>query len=184
MAQGQAPCNLCPPGGTQVWQALQKLCQRAETTPPAITTPHRVRIDASACIGCYKCIPVCPVDAIVGAPRHLHQVNLAACTGCDLCLPVCPVDCISRVEANDASIHYHPPHQIYRTRQRAWDAHQHTVRRPVSSSQPALRAPPRTTGNQALVARLTHAIARAKKLGDSHTQERLEQQLQGLSRLQ
>jgi Na+-translocating ferredoxin:NAD+ oxidoreductase subunit B len=46
------------------------------------------------CIGCTKCIDVCPTDAIVGAPKQLHAVISSACTGCDLCLPPCPVDCI------------------------------------------------------------------------------------------
>jgi len=61
--------------------------------------PRRVaRIDNDTCIGCTKCILACPVDAIVGAPRHQHHVLADRCTGCDLCLPPCPVDCISMVE--------------------------------------------------------------------------------------
>jgi electron transport complex protein RnfB len=52
------------------------------------------QVDAEACIGCARCLPVCPVDAILGAPRFLHTVIGAECTGCALCLPSCPVDCI------------------------------------------------------------------------------------------
>jgi len=46
------------------------------------------------CIGCARCLPACPVDAIVGAPRRMHTVIEAECTGCGLCLAACPVDCL------------------------------------------------------------------------------------------
>lgn len=51
-------------------------------------------IDESRCIGCAKCLVVCPTDAIVGAERYLHTVIAQECIGCALCLPPCPVDCI------------------------------------------------------------------------------------------
>jgi electron transport complex protein RnfB len=43
------------------------------------------------------CLPACPVDAIVGAPRLMHTVIGSHCTGCELCLAPCPVDCIAMV---------------------------------------------------------------------------------------
>ena len=46
------------------------------------------------CIGCTKCIQACPVDAIIGGPKHMHTVLDDLCTGCELCIPACPVDCI------------------------------------------------------------------------------------------
>ena len=52
------------------------------------------RIDEADCIGCTMCIRACPVDAIVGAAKHMHTVVAQWCTGCQLCLPPCPVDCI------------------------------------------------------------------------------------------
>jgi electron transport complex protein RnfB len=51
-------------------------------------------IDEERCIGCARCLPACPVDAIVGASRYLHTVIANECTGCELCVPTCPVDCI------------------------------------------------------------------------------------------
>ena len=51
-------------------------------------------IDEKTCIGCVRCIQVCPVDAILGAAKHMHTVIAAECTGCELCLAPCPVDCI------------------------------------------------------------------------------------------
>lgn len=51
-------------------------------------------IDENQCIGCTKCIQVCPFDAILGASKQLHTVLQAECTGCGLCISPCPVDCI------------------------------------------------------------------------------------------
>jgi electron transport complex protein RnfB len=70
--------------------------------------PQIAWIDEQRCIGCARCLPPCPVDAIVGASKHLHTVVATRCTGCELCLPPCPVDCIEMRPApqpvmNDAS---------------------------------------------------------------------------------
>ena len=62
-------------------------------------------IDEQTCIGCTLCIEVCPVDAIVGAAKHMHTVIAAECTGCKLCLPPCPVDCIAMIETGEAWTH-------------------------------------------------------------------------------
>ncbi len=56
-------------------------------------------VDEARCIGCTRCIDVCPVDAISGAQGMMHAVISAWCTGCELCLPPCPVDCIDMVPA-------------------------------------------------------------------------------------
>jgi electron transport complex protein RnfB len=55
---------------------------------------RRAVIDEAACIGCTRCLPVCPVDCIVGGNKCLHVVISTLCTGCERCLPACPVDCI------------------------------------------------------------------------------------------
>lgn len=54
-------------------------------------------IEEAHCIGCAKCLAVCPTDAIVGAQGYMHTVITAECIGCELCLPPCPVDCITLV---------------------------------------------------------------------------------------
>jgi len=56
------------------------------------------QIDESVCIGCTKCLPPCPVDAIVGARKQMHTVIYELCTGCELCVAPCPVDCIKMVQ--------------------------------------------------------------------------------------
>jgi electron transport complex protein RnfB len=54
-------------------------------------------IDEARCVGCTKCLPPCPTDAIIGANRLMHTVIAALCTGCELCIAPCPVDCIALV---------------------------------------------------------------------------------------
>lgn len=55
---------------------------------------QRAFIREEECIGCAKCLSVCPVDAIVGAHKWIHTVIEADCIGCEKCIPICPTDCI------------------------------------------------------------------------------------------
>jgi electron transport complex protein RnfB len=57
-------------------------------------------IRAEECVGCAKCIPACPVDAIIGSAKFLHSVLTDECIGCGLCLAPCPMDCIEMVESS------------------------------------------------------------------------------------
>ncbi len=102
LAAGLADIDQCPPGGTETAAALAQRLGRAprpvNPTHGRVAPPRVALIDETVCIGCAKCLPACPVDAIVGAARHLHTVIAAECSGCDLCLAPCPVDCITMVE--------------------------------------------------------------------------------------
>jgi electron transport complex protein RnfB len=62
--------------------------------------PQVARVDEALCIGCAKCLPACPVDAILGAARQMHTVIADLCIGCEQCLPPCPMDCIRMVEVD------------------------------------------------------------------------------------
>ncbi len=57
-------------------------------------TLQRAQIRENECIGCAKCLPACPVDAIIGAAKFMHTVITSECIGCRLCVAPCPVDCI------------------------------------------------------------------------------------------
>ncbi len=101
IAGGTAAINQCPPGGSATIQALAALlqCQPLPLNPAnGVEGPELVAlIDEEICIGCAKCLPPCPVDAIVGARKQMHTVVASLCTGCELCIAPCPVDCISMV---------------------------------------------------------------------------------------
>lgn len=101
IVEGEADYNRCPPGGEPVLKALANLLNREliplDTSLGEYKPPQIVRIDESLCIGCVKCIQACPVDAIVGSRRFMHQVIADECTGCELCIPPCPMDCIEIV---------------------------------------------------------------------------------------
>jgi electron transport complex protein RnfB len=99
IAQGQDTINKCVPGGDATIHKLAELLgtdyiplDAGDAKPPATRQVAYVREEE--CIGCTKCIQACPVDAIVGAAKHVHTVIIDECTGCDLCVEPCPVDCI------------------------------------------------------------------------------------------
>ena len=106
------PYNKCVPGGQPVTDAIAQIInQDSSDTQPLNAEPSKWPIDVSSqrpvevravireddCIGCIKCIPACPVDAIVGTGKHMHTIFTDLCTGCELCIAPCPVDCIDLV---------------------------------------------------------------------------------------
>jgi Na+-translocating ferredoxin:NAD+ oxidoreductase subunit B len=103
LAAGETEINRCPPGGAAGVERLARALDRAVLPlDPACGIEKEIetvaRVVEADCIGCTKCIQVCPVDAIVGAMNLMHTVITDECNGCELCLPVCPVDCIEMLE--------------------------------------------------------------------------------------
>ncbi len=97
--------NKCPPGGEATVKELADL-MGVEPKPldeDAITEKRVAYIREDECIGCTKCIQACPVDAIIGAAKHMHTVITSECTGCDLCVEPCPVDCIDMLPVEETS---------------------------------------------------------------------------------
>lgn len=138
IAEGTASINQCPPGGTATIHALARLLQRPfQPLNPenGVEAPPRVAwIDESRCIGCARCLPPCPVDAIVGAAKYLHTVVPERCTGCELCVAPCPVDCIE-MRPGPAPARDQP--RLNRVR---YDAHADRLQRRVQDRQRALDA--------------------------------------------
>ena len=98
ISAGKAEINQCPPGGVAGITKLAKLLSVEEKSLNqdfGIEQPRKVAfIIEEDCIGCTKCLPPCPVDAILGANKQMHTVIADECTGCELCIAPCPVDCI------------------------------------------------------------------------------------------
>lgn len=93
----------CLPGGIPVLIEIAALLEKNPDTymkemQQKAKLPSAVSIREEICIGCTKCLAVCPVDAIIGTAKMMHTVIQAVCTGCDLCIPACPVDCIDVIE--------------------------------------------------------------------------------------
>lgn len=128
------PHNKCVPGGQPVTDAIAQILYPDTHKIPLIAVPSQWPIDTVSgrptevravireddCIGCTKCIPACPVDAIVGTGKHMHTIFTDLCTGCELCIAPCPVDCIDlvtierevsvserEVEQEDLRLRYH-----------------------------------------------------------------------------
>lgn len=132
IARGETDINHCPPGGAATIEALARLTGRAPLPldpENGVEGPRRIaQIDENRCIGCAKCLPPCPVDAIVGAPRFMHTVVAELCTGCELCVSPCPVDCIVMRPASevDGVSYAEPPARLNRQR---FDAHRDRLER-------------------------------------------------------
>lgn len=130
------PINKCVPGGQPVTDAIAQVLNqpRSTATPskhpidPTTNRPQEVRavIIENECIGCTKCIPACPIDAIVGTGKHMHTIFTDLCTGCELCLPPCPVDCIKLVPIERTLSEQHRQQEQHDLRQR-YHTHLHRV---------------------------------------------------------
>ena len=115
VVRDHAEIDLCTPGGRRTVNAIADLLgrdAREHTATPGAeeNLAQQAVIDENVCIGCTKCIPVCPVDAIIGAPKMMHTVITEACTGCELCIAPCPVDCIDMVVDTDLKRGWRWPH--------------------------------------------------------------------------
>jgi len=123
IAAGEAPINLCPPGGENLIQSLADLLDvealplgEAEDLHPG---PIVAVIIEDTCIGCTLCIQACPVDAILGAAKQMHTVIESECTGCELCLAPCPVDCIEMIPVKQTVKNWRWPEPQYNANNQA-----------------------------------------------------------------
>jgi electron transport complex protein RnfB len=90
---GSAAATCCPPGGKALAQALAaKLGLSLDLADVVDAGPQLAIVAEEICIGCCRCLKVCPTDAIVGGTKQIHSVLREACTGCGNCIERCPTE--------------------------------------------------------------------------------------------
>ena len=71
---------------------IQKKCIAGECE--ALVIPQ---IDSEKCKGCTLCAKVCPVDAIQGNPKEVHEIDEDLCIRCGACAEKCNFNAIMGV---------------------------------------------------------------------------------------
>ncbi|MDR1936045.1 MAG: RnfABCDGE type electron transport complex subunit B [Candidatus Accumulibacter sp.] len=95
LAEGHAAPTCCPPGGRAVARALaEKLGVSLDLSGVDDEGPKLAVVAEDLCIGCCRCVKSCPTDAILGAPKQIHNVLREACTGCAACVEQCLTEAI------------------------------------------------------------------------------------------
>jgi electron transport complex protein RnfB len=93
IVDGTAAATCCPPGGKALATAIaEKLGLTLDLSGMVDEGPKIATVSEEICIGCCRCIKVCPTDAIVGAAKQIHNVIREACTGCSACIERCPTE--------------------------------------------------------------------------------------------
>jgi electron transport complex protein RnfB len=109
IVEGKAPITCCPPGGKTVIDALAKCLDIDITTLGAPSVPMIASIEKSRCVGCTRCMKICPTSAIIGANKQLHVVMDRACIGCSKCQTECPENCIEMLPQEPTLSSWHWP---------------------------------------------------------------------------
>lgn len=59
-------------------------------TLKVLTYARKAVYDTDKCVGCDKCVFICPYEAIEAEPLATPRINLDKCVGCGACALVCP----------------------------------------------------------------------------------------------
>ena len=96
IADGSATVTVCPGGGRALAAALaEKLGISIDLDAVGDDGPKIAEVAEEICIGCCRCLKVCPTDALIGAPKQIHNVIREACTGCAACVERCPTEAVT-----------------------------------------------------------------------------------------
>lgn len=114
MIAGTAPATCCPPGGKAVASAVAaRLGLSLDLSGMADKGPQIAIVNEEICIGCCRCLKVCPTDAIVGAAKQIHNVLREACTGCEACVDRCPTEALVMQEVPVTLQHWVWPKPVF-----------------------------------------------------------------------
>jgi len=67
------------------------------------------RIKEYRCRACMLCLKACPVDAIIGGKRQVHEIDQSKCIKCGSCMEACPpkfnaVECVSGLAIDERRV--------------------------------------------------------------------------------
>jgi F420-non-reducing hydrogenase iron-sulfur subunit len=71
-------------------RSLLKPFGYTNNTITVIERAKQIEYDTAKCVGCDKCINICPYGAIEAEPLSTPKVDYTKCTGCGACAVVCP----------------------------------------------------------------------------------------------
>jgi F420-non-reducing hydrogenase iron-sulfur subunit len=71
-------------------RSLLKPFGYGNNTITVIEGAKQIEYDTVKCVGCDKCINICPYGAIEAQPLSTPKVDYTKCTGCGACAVVCP----------------------------------------------------------------------------------------------
>jgi coenzyme F420-reducing hydrogenase delta subunit/ferredoxin len=71
-------------------QSMLKAFGYENSTITVIERAKQIEYDTAKCVGCDKCINICPYSAIEAQPLSTPKVDYTKCTGCGACAVVCP----------------------------------------------------------------------------------------------
>ncbi|MFC1936060.1 NADH-quinone oxidoreductase subunit NuoF [Chloroflexota bacterium] len=94
-------CGLGQSAPNPVLSTLQYFRHEYEAHIHDQTCPSKVckglisyQVDEENCTGCMVCLRNCPVDAISGEKKQLHNIDAELCTRCGMCASVCKFDAV------------------------------------------------------------------------------------------
>ena len=68
---------------------------KAQGNDLSLLAVRKVDLAMNQCVGCNKCIKVCPEDAFLETADHKVSLIEPKCTQCGKCLPVCPTNALT-----------------------------------------------------------------------------------------
>jgi electron transport complex protein RnfB len=104
---GTAAPTCCPPGGKALAVALaERMGVSLDLADVVDNGPQIALVNEEICIGCCRCLKVCPTDAILGGAKQIHNVLREACTGCGNCIDRCPTEAMRLAQVTPTLQHW------------------------------------------------------------------------------